>query len=215
MSDKPEKKEAAPAAAAADDKKGADAAHGAGGGGGFLTKLPVLLGGVMVIEAAILFAGFKMFGGVPKQATAAELSKEDPKGEGAKGEKGEKGEGKGPADKKSITEIHVVDDFRSPNKVSGHYYFYNITIVATAKGDAATKGDPAAKVKDGIEAHGALIKDRIRTIIASSDPEKLGGSVEPGLETFRRQVKFQLDEIIGDGLIDEVLVPACMRYPGE
>ena len=159
---------------------------------------------------------FKMFGGSPKQATAAELSKDDSKGEGAKGEKGEKGEGgKGAADKKAISEIHVVDDYRSPNKMSGHYYFYTITIVATAKGDPATKGDPAFKVKEGIDAHSALIKDHIRSIIAASDPEKLGGSTEPGLETFRRQVKFQLDEIIGDGLIDEVLVPTCMRYPGE
>ena len=139
-----------------------------------------------------------------------------PKGEGAKGENGGKGEGgKGAADKKAISEIHVVDDYRSPNKMSGHYYFYTITIVATAKGDSATKGDAAFKVKEGIDAHSALIKDHIRSIIAASDPEKLGGSTEPGLETFRRQVKFQLDEIIGDGLIDEVLVPTCMRYPGE
>src|SRR3954471_15451033 len=109
MSDKkPDKKDAA-----------AEGEKPEASGGGIMTKLPVLLGGVMVIEAVILFAGFKMFGGAPKQATAAELSKEDAKGDGAKGEKGEKGEGgKGAADKKAISEIHVVDDYRSPNKMS-------------------------------------------------------------------------------------------------
>jgi len=58
----------------------------------------------------------------------------------------------------------------------------------------------------------ALIKDRLRTIIAESDPDKLGGGSEPGLETLRRQIKFQLDEIVGDGMIDEVLVPRCMPF---
>ena len=41
----------------------------------------------MVIEAVILFAGFKMFGGAAKQATAAELSKEDAKGRRRQGRK--------------------------------------------------------------------------------------------------------------------------------
>ena len=55
-----------------------------------------------------------------------------------------------------------------------------------------------------------MIKDRVRTIIAQNDPEKLGGGSEPGLETLRRQVKHQLDGIIGEGLIDEVLIPKCI-----
>jgi len=57
-----------------------------------------------------------------------------------------------------------------------------------------------------------LIKDRIRTIIAQSDPEKLGGGSEPGLETLRRQVKYQLDEIVGEKIVDEVLVPRCIPF---
>ena len=47
----------------------------------------------------------------------------------------------------------------------------------------------------GVDArYDALIQDRVRTIIAESDPDKLGGGSEPGLETLRRQVKYQLDE---------------------
>ena len=57
-----------------------------------------------------------------------------------------------------------------------------------------------------------MIRDRIRTIIAESDPEKLGGGSEPGLETLRRQVKYQLDVIVGEGLIDEVIVPKCIPF---
>jgi flagellar basal body-associated protein FliL len=195
MSDKAEKKDAA----AGDEKKGA--------GGGLMTKLPVLLGGVMIIEAIVLFAGIKLFGGSPKPSQGAELSKDEGHGGEADGH-GDHGEGghSSAADKKRPAEVHVVDDFRSPNKVSGHTYFYDVSIVAL------TKGDSADKVKATIEARGSLIKDRLRTIIAQSDPEKLGGGSEPGLETFRRQVKFQLDEIVGEGLIDEVLVPKCIPF---
>ncbi|MGC4031611.1 MAG: hypothetical protein QM754_07740 [Tepidisphaeraceae bacterium] len=59
---------------------------------------------------------------------------------------------------------------------------------------------------------GALIKDRVRTIIAQSDPEKLGGGAEPGLETLRRQVRFVLEQIVGDGIIEDVLVPRCIGF---
>lgn len=193
MSDKAEKKDAA---GGGDEKKAA--------GGGFMTKLPVLLGGVMVIEAVILFAGIKLFGGSPKHSQGAELTS----GEGKAGEgegHGEKGEGAA-GDKKQPVEVHVVVGFRTPNKVSGHTYFYDVDV------DVQTKSANAEKVKSIVEARGSLIKDRLRTIIAQSDPEKLGGGSEPGLETFRRQVKFQLDEIVGEGLVDEVLVPKCIPF---
>src|SRR4051812_25145084 len=105
MSDKPEKK---PDAAAKDagDKKPA-AAEKKAAAGGLLTKLPVLLGGVMLIEAVVLFAGFKFLGGgAPHASQGAEISAEE-HGEGKKGE-GEKGE-HGPVDKKKIVEIQVLD----------------------------------------------------------------------------------------------------------
>ncbi len=194
MSDKAEKKhDSAPAAPAggAGEKKAK--------GGGLLTKLPVLLGGAMVLEAAVLFAGFKFLGGGgPKAVSAVELATT------------EKGDGKGPAsatdaDKNKSVEILVID-FRSPNKISGRTYLYDVRIVVSTK---AEFGD---KVKSIIADREALITDRIRTIIAQSDPEKLGGGSEPGLETLRRQVKYQLDEIVGEGLITEVLVPKCIPF---
>ena len=64
MAEKSEKKpEAAPAAA---EKPAAKA--------GLMGKTPVLLGAVMVLEAAVLFAGFKVLGGGPASAAGAELT---------------------------------------------------------------------------------------------------------------------------------------------
>jgi flagellar basal body-associated protein FliL len=168
----------------------------------------VLLGGVMLLEAAVLFAGFKFLGGgLPHAAAGAELTVPAEKGEGEKG--GENGEkGSAPKDKKKQIEVKVLD-FRAPNKQSGRTFIYDVSIYAVTKSENKEKVE--AKIKD----RDALIQDRVRTIIAQSDPEKLGGGSEPGLETLRRQVKYQLDEIIGDGMIEEILVPRCMPFRAD
>jgi flagellar basal body-associated protein FliL len=202
MAEKPEKKaDAAPAG----DKKGpakaeaapATAPAAAKGGGGLLTKTPVLLGGVMVIEAVVLFAGFKFITGGAKNANAADLTVPDKtKVDGEKG---------GATDANATAEIQLLDA-RFPNKQSGRTFLYDIQIFLSCKKDVADK------IKPMITDHEALIQDRVRTIIAQSDPDKLGGGSEPGLETLRRQVKYQLDEIVGDGMIDDVLIPRCIPF---
>lgn len=192
MAEKAEKKKGEAAAAKKDD-----AGHGKGGGGGLMAKTPVLLGGVMLIEAVVLFAGFKFLGaGAPKAAAGAELVAPD-----AKNSKGSAASASG----KEEVEVPVVD-FRAVNKRSGRTFLYDVSIYLT------TQASNADRVKNTISNSDALIKDRVRTIIAESDPDKLGGGSEPGLETLRRQVKYQLDQIVGDGLIDEVLVPRCTPF---
>src|SRR4051812_26941432 len=111
MAEKAEKKaEAAPAAAT--EKQ--DAKHG--GAGGLLAKTPVLLGIVMVLEAVVLFAGFKFLGGGPKPASAVDLAQDDSgHGEGGHddghggGSHGEGGGGKKANDKDRLVELKVVD----------------------------------------------------------------------------------------------------------
>ncbi len=193
MSDKAEKKvEAAPAGGA--DKKDAKA----GGAGALLAKTPVLMGGVMLIEAVVLFAGFKFLGGGAPTAEAANIAHLDEGGHGSDSQASV-------VDKKKTIEVNVLD-FKAPNKLSGRTFLYDVSIYLV------TKQEFGEQVKQTIKDRDALIKDRIRTIIAQSDPEKLGGGSEPGLETLRRQVKYQLDEIIGEEMISEVLVPRCIPF---
>ena len=206
MAEKAEKKPetAAPAHAAA-EKKEAPVKSG-GGAAGMLTKTPVLLGGVMIIEAVVLFAGFKFLGAGAHPAQGADLVAESHEGKGeGEGKEGEVGKGTAAIDKKKVVEISVLD-FKAPNKQSGRTFLYDVSIVTVSKGEFEEK------VKTAIKDHEALVKDRVRTIIAQMDPEKLGGGSEPGLETFRRQVKYQLDEILGEGMIDDVLVPRCIPF---
>lgn len=206
MADKAEKK---PDSAAADKKEAGKAAAPASGGGGLFTKTPVLLGGVMIIEAAVLFAGFKFLGAGPAPAAASADLAPDAHGDSQGGDDSHGGAGSGPAlDRKQLVEVQVLE-FRAPNKLSGRTFLYDVSIYAVSS--AAHEKE----VKATIEARKALITDRVRTIIAQSDPEKLGGGSEPGLETLRRQVKYQLDEIVGEGMIDEVLVPRCIPFRAD
>jgi flagellar basal body-associated protein FliL len=202
MSDKPDKKPAAaPAAAApaADSKE-----SGKKAGGGLLSKTPVLMGAVMLLEAVVLIAGFKFLGGGAKPAAAATESPEGAEG----GTKDEHGENVKPKDKKKTVELQLLE-FRATNKVSGRTLLFDVNIFVVVKGEREES------VKQTVTDRKALITDRVRTIIAQSDPEKLGGGVEPGLETLRRQVKYQLDEIIGEGMIEEVLVPRCIPFRAD
>ena len=192
MAEKAEKKPSEASAAAPAEKASK---------GGLLKKTPVLLGGVMLLEAVVLFAGFKMLGGGgPSTAAGAELATSE-HGDGHGDGKGKGGKG-GHA---KTVELLVVD-FKAPNKASGRTFLYDVSIYVVAK----TEREQV--VKDTLKEREALIKDRVRTIIAQSDPEKLTGGSEPGLETLRRQVKYQLDIILGDGVIEEVLVPKCIPF---
>ncbi len=201
MAVKTEKKPDAAAAPGAEKK---DAKPAKGAGGGLLTKTPVLMGGVMLIEAVVLFAGFKFLGAGAPPADAANVAHLDEGGSGDDGHGGEDGK-RVAVDRKKTVEVNVLD-FKAPNKLAGRTFLYDVSIYLV------TKHEFAEQVKQTIKDREALIKDRIRTIIAQSDPEKLGGGSEPGLETLRRQVKYQLDEIIGDEMISEVLVPRCIPF---
>jgi flagellar basal body-associated protein FliL len=197
MAEKPDKKSDSSSSSAAADRGGAAK-------GGVMAKTPVLLGVVMVLEAVVLFAGFKLLGGGPQHAAGAELTtteEGDPHGGGGKGE----GKGKGGDRKAKAVELNVLD-FKAPNKVNGRTFLYDVSIFVVCKSEYEKK------VKDTLKEREALIKDRVRTIIAQSDPEKLVGGSEPGLETLRRQVKYQLDTIVGEGMIEEVLVPKCIPF---
>ncbi|MBV8781172.1 MAG: hypothetical protein JO353_07220, partial [Phycisphaerae bacterium] len=63
MSDKPAEKKPADAAPAKKDAGHGEAAATDKKGGGLFTKLPVLFGGVMIIEALVLFVGFRVIAG--------------------------------------------------------------------------------------------------------------------------------------------------------
>jgi flagellar basal body-associated protein FliL len=190
---KAEAKESSSAPAGGHDEKKA-------GKGGMLSSLPVVIGGVTLLEAVVLFAGFKFLGSGAHSSQGAELATQ-PAGEGGDAH-GEHGGGAAPVKKGKIAEVPLAK-LTATNSRKGRTVLYDVRICVQTKSEHEDAMKGLAKDRE------ATIRDRIRTIIAQSDPEKLGGGSEPGLETLRRQVKYQLDEIVGEGMIEEVLITDC------
>ena len=201
MADKPDKK---PAEAA--DAHGADRKKEGGKLGGLLAKTPVLMGAVMLVEAVVLIGGFKFLAGGPKSADGAEAGATDH----AAGGHDQPGRGDAkPKEKKKTVEVPLVE-LRGTNRVSGRTLLFDVALKVNVK------GEHEEAVKKMIADRQGLITDRVLTIIAQSDPEKLTGGSEPGRETFRRQVRYQLEQIIEkDGMIDEVLVQRCIPFRAD
>ena len=98
-------------------------------------------------------------------------------------------------------EVKLFEAKSLPNIQSGRLFLYQFQAVAKVKETNKEKVTAAFAEKD------FEIRDQMRTIIASSTPEALN---EPGLETLRRQVLYQLEQDIGKDLIKEILIPVCM-----
>jgi flagellar basal body-associated protein FliL len=107
-----------------------------------------------------------------------------------------------PAPKEAVekdAEVKIIEA-KLPNSREGHLYLYDLQIVAKV-GEKNKE-----KVTELFSERDAQIRDHIRTVIAGFDPKSL---TEPGLETLRRQVSYQLEQDVGKDLVKEVLIPKC------
>jgi flagellar basal body-associated protein FliL len=89
------------------------------------------------------------------------------------------------------------------NKETGKLVLFHIRV------SVLVKMMDAERVRKTVEARQARIDDRVNTIIRSAEPRHLN---EPGLETLKRRLKFELDRIFGDPrLVHEVLIPYLVQ----
>ncbi len=102
-------------------------------------------------------------------------------------------------------EVKLIAD-KLPNSQSGRLWMYDMQIVAKVSEKKKEKVTALLTERE------SEIRDRIRTIVASSDPKRLA---EPGLETLRRQIAYQLEQDIGKELVKEVLIPKCTPIRAE
>ena len=188
-------------------------------------KTPVLIGGVMVVEALVLLVGVKMLSGGPSSAHGAELAEpaahaEEAPADAAHGDEAAAdghgdthGEAPAHGEESAAAPLNPNDlavvplvDMRGTKRSDGRTYLFQIKLAAL------TTGKYSKRVEAFVKARSPLVQDRIRTVIAEIDGEKLHGESEPGLETFRRQVKVRVNELLGEKMVDEVLVQDCVLH---
>ena len=100
----------------------------------------------------------------------------------------------------------LIVEAKLPNSSTGRLFLYDLKVVA--KVNEKNKD----KMADLLKERSSEVQDRIRTIVASSDSKTLG---EPGLETLRRQIGYQLEQDLGKDLVKELLIPRCTPFRAE
>ncbi len=152
-----------------------------------LTIVVVLV--VMLVEGGAVFVATKFISGGPLDAVAVEGGAEEgtPAGEL---------EGEVP-----IAEINA------PNTKSGRVFVYEIHLAGRVN------ETDRERVELLIEDHRLTIDDRLNNIIRAAEPQVLK---EDGLETLKRQMRLEVNRILGDeNLIREVLMPKMMPYRAD
>ena len=145
-----------------------------------------IFGGVMLVEAVAIFLAMKFLGSAPDPTMGME--------------------GLTPTTQvATVSKELEVADIRVPNTNGARTILYNVKVVISVAPDREEEG------KSLIEAKQFAVEDALSRIIRSSDPRYLA---EPGLETLKRQIRFELNQVFGDDtIIEQVLVPDCIPLP--
>ncbi|MCP4248213.1 MAG: hypothetical protein GY778_14300 [bacterium] len=145
----------------------------------------IIVAALLLIEGGGIFAAMKFFGSDPSPTQAVE------------------GAGQSSAEQRPDVAEVTIAETEAFNNLSGRLYVYHIEVSALV---ASEKVETITKM---VEERQATIRDRVNTVIRGTDPKHLN---EPGLETVRRQVQFELNKIlVDDSLILEVLIPKLMQ----
>lgn len=146
-----------------------------------------VFGGIMVVEGLAIFLLMKSFGTQPDPTHALE-GIEQPTTQPWK----------------ESAELEVAK-LRVQNNNGSRGLVCNVTIVVRVHQTDVNR------VKEFLENRKSTINDALSRILRSVDEKHLN---EPGLETLKRQFRFELSSLIhDDAVIEQVLIPECMPLP--
>ncbi len=170
--------------------------------------------GVLLLEAVGIFVAVKLVGKEPAETVAQELQQEQ-------------SEALVDHSKEATAEV-LVAKLECPHTNTGRLYVISMTVYATVPKsmikEESSNGEHSSEdssdqqdIKKLIQENIATIKDRMRTVIASADTGTLclARSEKPdyGLTTLRRQFKAILDDVLGKGIVRNVLISDYMPRP--
>jgi flagellar basal body-associated protein FliL len=84
-----------------------------------------------------------------------------------------------------------------------------VTLEVAAKVESEQKDQLEAEVKD----HSKEILNTIRIVVAGADP--LDIKQDPKLQVIKRDIKTGVENIVSEGLIQEILIPVWQPYSDE
>ncbi len=91
---------------------------------------------------------------------------------------------------------------QATNGKEGRVHTYHIEL------SAIVNCENLEMVERFVEAREKSILDRVQTVIRSADPQDLG---DPTLQVMKRQLKFELNNLLGKELIEDILISNMIR----
>ncbi|MEK6644971.1 MAG: hypothetical protein AABZ08_13805 [Planctomycetota bacterium] len=145
-----------------------------------------LFGGVMLIEGVAIFATMKMLGHEPDPTVGMEPLAPTTK----------------PWEESSELPVASV---RVPNSNGARTMLYSVKVAARVN------HKDKDEMREFLEKRKSTIEDVISRTIRSAEEKHLA---EPGLETLKRLVRYELNTLVGEEhKIEQILIPECMPIP--
>ena len=145
-----------------------------------------IFGGVMVVEGLAIFLAMRSLGSHPDPTKGLEGMQQTTQ---------------------AVSEMREFDvaSLRVLNRNGPRAMLYSVRIVITAN---YSKKD---KIEEFLKSRKSSIEDVMSQVIRSADEKYLA---EPGLETLRRQLRFEINSLLkDDNVIDQVLIPEFTPLP--
>lgn len=144
-------------------------------------KMILIVGGVLLLEGAMVSMFWVMKGGPePAEATSPiENTQEIPS--------------------KGFAEVVLAESFQVDNYMKGR-----TRTMVTLEVYARVEKKKFDELTELAEAHSKELRDRIRTLVSSAQPNDLK---DPNLEVIKRMIKDAVEKIIGEGFVNEILLP--------
>ncbi len=148
-----------------------------------------IVAGVMVAEGGAVFMATRWLAPGPDPAAAAM-----------------NGSGEEAPPEAQEVEI-VIADLMAPNAKKGRVFVYEMKVAArVARGDLERLGVL-------LDEQRLTINDRLNNVVRAADQQIL---IEDGLETLKRQMRFAVNEILGDEeLVRAILIPKLMPHRAD
>lgn len=116
-------------------------------------------------------------------------------------------EGDTQVDQKEYDEVTLAGNFNVDNYMGG-----KTRLVITMEVCAKVTKDKGEEFRGLVDTHKTEIKDTIRTLVASAQPDQIK---DPKLQVIKREIQTAVEKVIGEGQIQEILVSSWQSYPAD
>ena len=150
-------------------------------------KMLLIILGIFLLEGGAISMFWVLRGGSPKLAEATNPIEQTQQTPG-----------------KDVAEVILAESFSVDNYPGGRARII-VTLEVAAKVEKGNKNRLTLLVKE----HKTEIMDNIRSLVSSAQPEHLK---DPQLQVIKRKIKAGMEKIVGEGLIEEILLPTWKSY---